>query len=158
VSSIAATHDELPLEAPAGRLRLKSLAVSLVTTVIDAGLFAVCAALLPSAFRLPTPDCGLTLVWARWACGAIGAICNFTLNRAWAFRARRALILPQLGRYGVMALASVSLATLIWWLLRVATGLDPRLLHLLSLGLVWLCFSFPMLRGWVFRPGAREPC
>jgi putative flippase GtrA len=145
MTTIAATPDELGLEpARPGKLRLRSLAVSLVTTVIDAGLFAVCAALL----------CGLTLVWARWVCGAIGAVCNFALNRAWAFRARRALVLPQLGRYGLMAILSVSLATLVWWLLRLTTGLDPRLLHLMSLGLVWLCFSFPMLRGWVFRPAA----
>ena len=126
---------------PVRRLRARSVAVSVVTTAIDAGLFAVCAALL----------CGLTLLWARWICGAIGALCNFILNRVFAFRARGTLMLPQLGRYCVTAVVSVSLATLIWGLLRATTGLDARLLHLLSLGTVWLCFSFPMLRGWVFR-------
>ncbi len=126
-------------------LGLRSAGVSVITTLVDAGLFALCTLLLA----------GAALLCARWLCGAVGALCNFSLNRVWAFRVQRGKVLPQLWRYGVTALASVSLATLVWWALRAATGADPRLLHLCSLALVWLLFSFPMLRGWVFCAGAR---
>ena len=126
-------------------LRLRSLLVSVVTTIIDAGLFAICTLLLA----------GIALLGARWICGAIGAVCNFLFNRVWAFHADDDGPWRQAGRYGVTALASVTLATALWIGLRLLTGWDPRLLHLVSLGSVWLAFSFPMLRGWVFRREAR---
>lgn len=123
----------------------RSLCVSLITTLIEAGLFAICTRLLA----------GAALLCARWFCGAVGALCNFSLNRSWAFRARRGFVLQQLERYALTALVSVSLATVVWWALRSVTGADPRLLHLGSLAIVWLLFTFPMLRGWVFRASAR---
>jgi putative flippase GtrA len=109
------------------------------TTVIDAGLFALCTLVLA----------GTALVAARWTCGAIGAVANFALNRAWAFRARNGSPGPQAARYGLTAFAAVSLATLAWWLLREATGWDPRLLHLMSMAVVWVAFTYPLLRSWV---------
>lgn len=125
------------------RGRLRSLAVSLVTTGLDLGLFTLCTLMLVG---------GTTLASARWLCGAVGALCNFALNRAWAFGRGREGARIQLCRYGAVALTAVSLATAVWWALSSLTGWDPRLLHVLSLGLVWLGFTFPMLRDWVFRP------
>lgn len=122
--------------------RLRSLLVSLVTTVIDVGLFALCTLLLV----------GLALPLARWLCGAVGAVCNFLLNRSWAFRAGRSRVGRQVWRYGATSVLAVTLGTLLWWALWRFTGLDPRLLHLASLGMVWLLVSFPLLRGWVFAP------
>jgi len=127
------------------RGRLRSLAVSLATTGLDLGLFTVCSLVLVG---------GTTLATARWICGAIGAVCNFALNRAWAFGRGREGPWIQLCRYAAVAATAVSLATALWWALFVLTGWDPRLLHVLSLGLVWLGFTFPMLRGWVFRSRA----
>ncbi len=121
-------------------LRLRSLAVSLVTTLIDFGLFSLCALVA----------LGSALTWARWLSGAVGAVCNFALNRGWAFHSHDRAA-PQALRYGLTALAAVSAATLLFAGLRLATPWDPRLLHLLSLGLVWVGFTFPMLRAWVFR-------
>jgi putative flippase GtrA len=121
--------------------RLRSLGVSLVTTLIDFGLFALCTLIL----------IGSALTWARWLSGAVGAVCNFLLNRSWAFAARGERLAHQAARYGVTALIAVSAATLVFAALRLFTPWDARLLHLLSLGLVWLGFTFPMLRGWVFR-------
>jgi putative flippase GtrA len=120
--------------------RRRSLAASLVTTALDAGLFALATLFLA----------GPPLTAARWGTGALGAVANFLLNRRWAFRVRGQAALPQAGRYALTALAAVSLATAIWWMLSAATGRDPRLLHLASLGVVWLGFTFPVLRAWVF--------
>lgn len=123
------------------RLRQRSLAVSLATTALDAGLFALGAPFLA----------GPALVALRWLSGAAGAAANFSLHRAWVFRGPGGSVVRQAGRYAATALAAVTLATLIWWMLRVATGWDPRLLHLASLAAVWFVFTFPMLRVWVFR-------
>ena len=98
---------------------------------------------------------GHALLCARWIVGALGAVANFLLNRVWAFRAAAAdRARSQALRYGTTALISVSLATGLWWVLKVSTGLDVRLLHVTSMAVVWLVFTFPMLRGWVFSPGA----
>lgn len=127
------------------RLRRRALGVSLATTLLDAGLFALCTLLFAG---------GAALLAARWLCGAVGAVANFSLNRAWAFDADGQGLLGQVGRYAVTSLAAISLATAVWWLLRLTTGWDPRALHLLSLGLIWVAFTFPVMRRWVF--GATE--
>lgn len=125
--------------------RLRSLATSLLTTVVDFGLFALCTLSMA----------GMALLYARWICGAVGAVCNFLLNRGWAFRGARDRVWSQLWRYSATALISVSLATALWWGLRLGTGLDARLLHLISMAIVWLAVSFPLLRVWVFRRTAQ---
>jgi putative flippase GtrA len=125
------------------RGRIRSLAVSLTTTGLDLGKFTLCTLVLVG---------GTTLAAARWICGAIGALCNFVLNRSFAFGARRGRAWHQGARYTAVAASAVSLATALWWALFVLTGWDPRLLHVLSLALVWLGFTFPLLRDWVFRP------
>jgi putative flippase GtrA len=132
----------------AAATRWRSLSVSLATTALDAGLFALCTLVLV----------GPLLVLARWLCGALGAASNFLLNRVWAFGARRGRLWAQGLRYAATALVAVTLATALWWLLLQLTGWDPRLLHPLSLALVWLGFTFPTLRRWVFRRQAgRRP-
>jgi putative flippase GtrA len=127
-----------------GRARLRSLAVSLATTALDAGLFALCALTLV----------GKSLLVARWVCGAVGALANFLLNRGWAFRCREAGVAAAAGRYAVTALAAVSIATGLFWGLTALLAWDPRALHLLSMAAVWLTFTYPLLRRWVFAPSA----
>ena len=124
------------------RICRKALGVSLATTVLDAGLFALCTLFFAG---------GAALLAARWLCGAVGAAANFFLNRAWAFDAGGEGLLGQAGRYALTSLAAISLATAVWWLLRLTTGWDPRMLHLLSLGLIWVAFTFPVMKRWVFQ-------
>ena len=123
--------------------RIRSLCVSLMTAALDAGLFALCTFLLVGSSAL---------LVARWICGAIGAGCNFGLNRIWAFNDESGDIWRQIRRYSLAAATAVSLATLTWWVLHHLTGWDPRWLHLMSMGLVWLFFTYPLLAKWVFRP------
>jgi putative flippase GtrA len=126
---------------------LRSLLTSLFTTSFEILLFALTTLILA----------GHALLCARWIVGALGAVANFLLNRVWAFRATGAQdgARSQAFRYGTTALISVSLATALWWALKLFTGLDVRLLHITSMAVVWLVFTFPMLRGWVFS--ARSP-
>jgi putative flippase GtrA len=124
-------------------VRTRSLAVSVVTTVLDAGLFALLSLLL-------RPQ---QLVFARAICGGIGALANFCLNRQWVFHRCGVSLLRGVTRYAVVAAGAVALGTLIWQLLWLATALDPRLLQLVSMAAIWLLFTFPLLRIWVFARG-----
>jgi putative flippase GtrA len=124
-------------------VRARSLLVSLATTLLDLGIFSLLTLVVAGAGALCI---------ARWCSGIVGAAANFALNRLVAFRsAGRGKTLGQAGRYALTALVSVTLATGSFAFLRAATGLDPRLLHPASLAVVWLAFTFPMLKGFVFR-------
>lgn len=121
----------------------KSVLTSLGTSALDVGLFALASTFVG----------GLALLLARWLTSAVGALANFAINRRWAFAAsdaEHAKLSRQAARYGCVALVSITLGTASWWLMRQLTPWDPRLLHVLSLALVWLVFTFPALRGWVF--------
>lgn len=120
---------------------LRSGLVSLVTTALDLLLFLVCLHLVVA---------GSALVLARWICGAVGASANLLLNRRWVFGAAGDKLAGQALRYAIMAVGSVTLATLVWFGLNKFTALDPRILHPISLFVVWPLFTFPMLRIWVF--------
>lgn len=113
---------------------------SAVATALDYGLVVL---LVEGAGASPV---------AATALGALfGAIVNFTLNRTVTFRSRSAR-LPQMGRYAVVSLGTLVLNTAgvavlvgiasyvwAWWVVRAA---------------VYLLFSFPMQRSFVF--GDRE--
>jgi putative flippase GtrA len=120
---------------------VKSLAVSVCTMTLDMSLFALCFALIHST--------GTLLLLARFFCGALGALSNFLLNRRLAFRSEGSP-LEELGKYAIVAASAVTLATLLWWILDRQTAIDPRVLHPLSAALVWLGFTYPMLKKWVF--------
>jgi putative flippase GtrA len=124
--------------------RIRSLLVSLASTALDVGLFALCTFLLAGFTALAA---------ARWITGALGALCNFALNRAWAFRSTKTQVFSQAWRYALAAAGAVSIATALWIGIRSLTGWDPRLVHLLSMALVWLVFTYPLLHGWVFAKG-----
>ena len=126
-----------------GSPRLRSLLVGLGSAALDVVLFALCTLFWTG---------GAALVVARWACAAASAVGNFCANRIWAFDARQTRLSSQLARYALAAGVGISLSTFVWWLLMGLLALDPRLTHLLSLALVWILFTFPILRAWVFKP------
>lgn len=127
-------------------MKTRSLLVSVATTALDLTAFAICVAFAHGAW--------MTLVIARWMCAVLGAGCNFALNRKLAFRDHAGSASDQLKRYAIVALGAVTLATCVWSMLRVMTGLDARLLHPLSAAIVWLVFTYPLLRRWVFSTPA----
>ena len=125
------------------KTRLRSMVAGLVTGSAELVLFALCTLVLAG---------GTALVAARWICGLLGGAGNFLLNRVWAFGTSRAPARSQAMRFGATALAAVSMATACWYGIYTLTGWDPRLVHLASIVIVWMTFTFPVLRGWVFRP------
>lgn len=123
--------------------RLRSMASGLLTGTVELTLFALCTLVLAG---------GTALVAARWLCGLLGGVANFLLNRLWAFGAAAQPARGQAMRFAAAALGAVTLASACWYGIYTATGWDPRLVHLASIVLVWMTFTFPVLRGWVFRP------
>jgi putative flippase GtrA len=93
--------------------RIRSLLVSLASTALDVGLFALCTFLLAGFTALAA---------ARWITGALGALCNFALNRAWAFRSTKTQVFSQAWRYALAAAGAVSIATALWIGIRSLTG------------------------------------
>jgi putative flippase GtrA len=120
---------------------LRSLSVSLITSGLEIALFFLSTVLLAG---------GTALLAARWICGSLGAVMNFTLNRLWAFQTAGGSVQGQAARYAVTAISAVTLATVVFGIFYAVTGLDPRILHLFSMAVVWTGFTFPMLRHWVF--------
>ncbi|MBW2732976.1 MAG: GtrA family protein [Deltaproteobacteria bacterium] len=121
----------------------RSLATSVGTSGLDLGVFVLFSLFVS----------GPLLIAARWLSGAIGALANFAINRRWAFAAptsRGTRTSTQLSRYALVAVGAVSLATALFAALKLTTPLDLRVLHLVSMALVWAAFTYPLLRGWVF--------
>ena len=121
--------------------RRRSLTASLITAGTELVVFAACAALLG----------GKALLAARWLVGASGSSANFVINRRWAFARRDTPKRQQGTRFALATVAAVSLATAAWAGL-VHLGVDPRVAHVGSMAGVWLVFTYPLMKTWVFRP------
>lgn len=132
----------------ASRTGVRSLLASVGTGGLEIAVFAICAAVLP----------GRTLILARWLVGASGSTANYFVNRRWAFAARDAAKRQQGWRFAVATLAAITLATVLWTVI-VELGLDPRVAHVASMGGVWLVFTYPVMKRWVFsaRSAAYRP-
>lgn len=127
-------------------LRLRAALVSISGTAVDFALFSACTLVLTGGPLLAT----------RWLCAAVGGVLQFWLNRRWAFCAQDDRCQPQLAKFALTASVSITLSTLVWWVLCRTTGWDPRLMHLLAPAVVWIGFTFPVLRGWVFGCSSRS--
>ena len=118
----------------------KSLLVSILTAGCEIIVFGLFASIL----------FGPLLIAARWMVGATGATANFVLNRRWAFETRDQSASQQATRYVATATLGVSLATFLWWIIVQSTGWNPRAVHVGSMMAVWLGFTYPMFKLWVF--------
>ncbi len=92
---------------------------------------------------------GRALIAARWLIGATGALANYGVNRRWAFANRDAPKREQGLRYGLTAFGAVCIGTALFAVL-CAFEVDARLAHVVSMSLVWLGFTYPTMKRWVF--------
>lgn len=123
----------------------KSILVSIVTAGCEVIAFCICSVLIA----------GPVLMAARWLLGVTGAVANFTLNRRWAFAESRAHDATAQGlRYALTVGAGVTLATLLWWAVVSLTDWNTRVVHVVTMMAVWLSFTYPMFKVWVF---AQDP-
>lgn len=131
---------------------LRHVTSALVATALDFGAVW----LLVSTLALPA--------WLATALGcAVGALANFSINRAWTFGSQGRLDL-QSGRYLLVSSSSALLNAGGVAVLLLLPGLDYRLAWLIARVLIFLAWNYPLQKTWVFegaqatpQPPQREP-
>jgi putative flippase GtrA len=118
-------------------------AVGLANTLVDIAVFWLLTALA-----------GLPPLLANVASFSCGALCSFTLNRTWTFRATGPVDRPVLraARFVVTTLVALGASTLFLALLLRVMGPMPA--KLLSVGMSF-GVGFLLQRYWVFAPAPR---
>lgn len=119
--------------------KTRSALVSLFTAGGEVLIFGFCTLMLA----------GPALVLARWVWGAVGSGANFLLNRSLVFKSKRRSA-GEMARFVTCAVAAVTISTTLWWTLARLTGADLRVLHVISMMSVWLLFTYPVMKRWVF--------
>jgi putative flippase GtrA len=118
----------------------RSLLTSLLTTALDFGTLIGLTELA-----------GVNYVLATWIGTIVGALANFTINKAWAFRARDMPAVPAVARFlGVQAGAS-GLHTAGVWILTRFGRLPYPVSKLVIAAVVYLTWNYPLNRWFVFR-------
>jgi putative flippase GtrA len=126
----------------------RSLVTSLLTTALDFGTLVGLTELA-----------GVNYVLSTWIGTIVGALANFTINKAWTFHARDMPAVPAMARFvGVQAGSSGLHTTGVWVLTRFAR-LPYPVSKLVIAAVVYLTWNYPLNRWFVFRPaitGARR--
>jgi putative flippase GtrA len=118
----------------------RSLVTSLLTTALDFGTLVGLTELA-----------GVNYVLATWIGTVVGALANFTINKAWAFYARDMPAIPAIARFvGVQAGAS-GLHTAGVWILTRFGRLPYPFSKLVIAAVVYLTWNYPLNRWFVFR-------
>ena len=128
---------------------LKCAASSLLGTIVDYGLVLVLVE-LASLFYVAAVALG----------AAAGAVCSFLLHHRWAYRAQSAardtagsLAVAASGvRFFVVAGVALALSSLSVWVLTAGFGLFYIASKLLSSVALFLCWTLPANRRFVFKP------
>ncbi len=83
--------------------------------------------------------------------GVIGAICNFTLNRYWAFDSTETSSRGQLQKFVFVVFGSILLKSLGTSCLTEIIGIDYKVSRLITDAFVSFGFNFLLQKYWVFR-------
>ena len=84
------------------------------------------------------------------ACAA-GAVVCFTMNKYIAFRDRTKVTWQQLGRFGIVAVATALLMALAMQIVAVQLGVQYVVAKVICSALVFLAWTYPAQRRLVFR-------
>lgn len=97
---------------------------------------------------------GTPVPLAAFISAALGAAVGFTSNKYLAFRDRSKVTLPQLGRFGIVAVTTALLMALLMELVAVKLGIPTVPAKLVCSALVFVAWTYPAQRRLVF---ARQP-
>lgn len=92
----------------------------------------------------------LSVPLAAFLASTVGAVVNFVLNKYVAFRDRTPITLPQLGRFGIVALATALLMALAMKLVAVELGVPYLIAKLICAASVFVVWTYPAQRRLVF--------
>lgn len=123
---------------------LRSSLTSLITTALDFGTLVGLTELA-----------GVNYVLATWIGTIVGSLSNFAINKAWAFYAPGAAVIPAIARFVVVQAGASGLHTLGVWLLTRFARLPYPVSKLVVAATVFLAWNYPLNRWFVF--GGRRP-
>ena len=92
----------------------------------------------------------LSVPLAAFLASAVGAVVNFVLNKYIAFRDRTPITLQQLGRFGVVAVATALLMALSMKIVAVELGVPYLIAKLICAASVFVVWTYPAQRRLVF--------
>ena len=119
---------------------LRSQGSAALATAVDFGVFLFLYKVI-----------GIYYVWATAIGATCGAVCNFVINRYWAFKVSNGKMSKQAIRYIIVALGSLLLNTYGLYLFTEFSGLDPFYGKIVVSLLVGWCFNYVLHRYWVFK-------
>ena len=100
---------------------------------------------------------GMAVAPATFLSAAAGAAVGFTLNKYIAFRDRSRITVQQVGRFGVVAVATALLMALLMQLIAVKLGAPLLAAKIICSALVFLAWTYPAQRRLVFRRHRPQP-
>ena len=125
-------------------------------TKVLAGLGGVAATAIDVTTLVLLVHAGEPVALSAFCGAAAGAATGFTLNKYVAFRDRAPITLQQLGRFGIVAVATALLMAMLMHLVVVDLGVPMLLAKLVCSTLVFLAWTYPAQRRLVFLPVARS--
>jgi len=118
----------------------RSALTSLFTTALDFGTLTGLVELL-----------GVDYVLATWLGSIVGSLCNFTINRVWAFDARERPGTGQFLRFILVQVGASLWHTLGVWAFTRLLGVPYQASKLIIAAAAYLGWNYPMNRWFVFR-------
>ena len=124
--------------------------------LLRSGLSGGCATAVDVATLVLLVEHGTPVALAAFVACAAGAVVCFTLNKYIAFRDRTKVTWRQLGRFGIVAVATALLMALLMEIVAVRLGVAYLLAKLVCSTLVFLAWTYPAQRRLVFQSVARS--
>jgi putative flippase GtrA len=123
-----------------------------VRQMLSAGVAGAIATAVDVGTLVAQVHDGVPIALAAFVAASAGAVVCFTLNKYLAFRDRRPLALPQVARFGGVALGTALLMAALMQLFAVELGVPYLIAKLICSALVFLAWTYPAQRRLVFHP------
>jgi putative flippase GtrA len=122
-------------------------------SVLRSGLCGVTGTVLDVAVLVALVEAGSAVPAASFVGAAAGAAACYLANKRWAFRDRSPVTTRQLAAFGLVAVGAALLMALAMTVTAVAMGIPYLKAKAISGVVVFLAWSYPLQRRFVFRPG-----
>ncbi len=119
--------------------------------MLASGFGGVCATAVDVSALVLEVRHGTPVALAAFVSAALGAAVGFTLNKYVAFRDRSRITMPQLARFGFVAVATALLMAVAMQLVAVKLAVPVVLAKLACSLLVFVVWTYPAQRRLVFR-------
>jgi putative flippase GtrA len=142
----------LPASGAAAQRLLFAQDVMQLRQMFSAGLGGGAATLVDVTSLLLMVKHGAPVAVAAFISAASGAAVAFLLNKYIAFRDRSPVTLQQLGRFGVVAVATALLMAVCMQVVAVKLGVSVLVAKVLCSAVVFVAWTYPAQRRLVFKP------